>query len=184
MRDLARLPDIEWCIHALLQQVGVTVLHGAPGTLKSFLALHIAGCIAYGLPFVPDAPKCRRGLVLYVAYEGLVAFKHRRRAWLRLQGLPEPDHDALKLVNPRKQKLEGIDGTDFDLSDGSKVRNLIASGKRLSEKEKFAGGGSGDRRAEGSVARWCGKRQDLHAGGKLRADDCRRVKVSGPHPAS
>jgi hypothetical protein len=135
MADLARLPDLEWAIHGLVQRVGVSIIHGAPGTLKTFFALHMAGCLAYGMPFVPDGPKCRRGLVLYVAFEGLRAFKQRRRAWLKLHRLPEPDHDALKLINPRKEKLEDIDGIDFDFSEESKARNLIGCGKSLSARE-------------------------------------------------
>jgi hypothetical protein len=72
-----------------------------------------------------------------VAFEGLAAFKHRRRAWFRFTGLPEPAHDALKLVNPRKEKLENVEGIDFDFGGEAKVRNLIGTGKRLSDLEKL-----------------------------------------------
>jgi hypothetical protein len=137
MADLNRLPDPEWLVHELLMRQGVSVLHGAPGTLKTFCALHIAGCTAYGLPFWPDGPVCRRGIVLYIAFEGLRAFKHRRRAWLRQKGLPVPDHDALKLINPRAYKIEDIEAVDFDFGSEAKVRNLIGIAKRLAAAENL-----------------------------------------------
>lgn len=137
MRDLAGLPDVAWLIDNLLMLTGVSVLHGQPGTLKSFVALHIAGCIAYGLPFLPGGEPCARGIVLYIAFEGITAFKSRRRAWLRYNKLQEPDLDALKLVNPRKERIENIEGIDFDLSDPAKIGKLIALAIEISKMENL-----------------------------------------------
>ena len=135
MRDLAGLPDVMWLVDNLLMLMGVSVLHGAPGSLKSFVALHIAGCVAYGMPLLPGGEPCERGLVLYLAFEGITAFKARRRAWLRFQKLTEPDLDALKLINPRKERIENVEGINFDLSDPAKIGKLIALAHEISRLE-------------------------------------------------
>ncbi len=72
--DLADLPDLTWLIESLLPAQGLTVLYGASGTGKSFLALHLASLVA------------QEHAVLYIAAEGEYGFKDRVAAWKKHHG--------------------------------------------------------------------------------------------------
>jgi RecA-family ATPase len=123
--DLKRLPDADWVIDDFPMRRSLSVLHGNPGVMKSFTALHIGHVIAYGLPWLPDSEPTERGLVLYLAFEGLRGFKNRRLAALRHRHLPDADFDALKVINPFKDQVDGIAGIDFDLLDAQSVMRFI-----------------------------------------------------------
>jgi hypothetical protein len=138
MGDLQRMPDIAWTLDGFLMDQSVSVLHGSQGAMKSFTALHIATVLAYGLPFLPDGPPVKRGIVLYVAFEGLRGFKARRLAAMRHRNLPDTDIDALKLINPSKETISGIEGIDFNILDAQSVMRFIMISQEIQKLENLS----------------------------------------------
>jgi len=70
-------PDLEasWIIKRLLPAEGVCFVYGSPGSGKSFLALHMAICIASGQQFAGQIVKSRP--VVYISAEGGAGFRKR-----------------------------------------------------------------------------------------------------------
>jgi len=139
MGDLLKLKDTTH-IGGLLQERGVSVMHGDPGTFKTFVALAVASCVAYGLPLMEGGPRCKRGLALYVAFEDAPGFKARRLAWLSWHKLPaiSLDVDAVKVINPYDEAIGEMPGLDFTLTDPKKVDNFIDHAKKLAASGKQA----------------------------------------------
>lgn len=82
--DLAALPDPGWLVEGLLPDVGLALLVGQPGSMKSLLALGVAAAVVSGTPFMGRAVE--GGAVVFVAAEGLRGTKkrwkaQRRRMW-------------------------------------------------------------------------------------------------------
>lgn len=73
----ARPPD--YLIRDLLETSTLASLFGDPGGGKSFMALHMACCVATGTPFFGAAVK--QGPVIYLAGEGHGGLSRRWRAW-------------------------------------------------------------------------------------------------------
>jgi energy-coupling factor transporter ATP-binding protein EcfA2 len=73
--EVRALPLLVWLVKGLLPLVGLAALFGPSGSGKSFLALHLAGCIATGRKWfdmrVQQAP------VVYVMLEGEGAIRNR-----------------------------------------------------------------------------------------------------------
>jgi hypothetical protein len=61
---------VAWLVKGLLQKVGVALLSGQWGLYKSFIAIHLAGCVMTGKNFI-DYPVRRSGGVLFIAKEGM-----------------------------------------------------------------------------------------------------------------
>jgi KaiC/GvpD/RAD55 family RecA-like ATPase len=70
-----------WLIKNFLVENTVSAIYGAPGTFKSFLALHVALCISTGVSFNGITPS-RKGLTIYIAAEGEKGVSLRLAAWL------------------------------------------------------------------------------------------------------
>ena len=77
--EVEALPDPNWLIHEVLVEDSVSVAFGDYGSGKSFLALDWALSIATGFPWMDHIVK--RGLVAYIAGEGISGMKRRIRAW-------------------------------------------------------------------------------------------------------
>ncbi|WP_171467683.1 AAA family ATPase [Cellulosimicrobium sp. 72-3] len=77
--DLDHLPDPTPLIADTLDLGTVGVLAGAPQTLKSFVLLDWAACVATGKPWQSRKVEQRR--VLYIAGEGAHGINKRLRAW-------------------------------------------------------------------------------------------------------
>jgi hypothetical protein len=100
------LPDPEFLIDGVLPRGSLSVLYGAPGCAKTFVALSMAMTIASGTAWLER--QTRKEAVLYIAAEGIGGMKYRLRAYQRLHEtdttniriLPEPiqliDRPALK----------------------------------------------------------------------------------------
>lgn len=86
--DLRAMPDPEWLVHGILPADSFTVVYGAPGAGKSFMALDIACSIASGHTL--HNAQVRRGQVLVAVGEGLRGMKPREEAW----SLAHPDADS------------------------------------------------------------------------------------------
>lgn len=73
--------DPSWLIPGFLPAQGTAMLYGASGSYKSFVALDMALCLAYGVPGQWGAPPVKND-VLFIAGEGPVATaKKRWPAW-------------------------------------------------------------------------------------------------------
>ena len=100
-------PKFEWLVDKLIPQDTVCAVYGAPGTFKSFFALHLADTIAAGRPFLghktttPEA----RGDVVYLAAEGGAGLRKRLDAAEQVHGVA-PDNVVFlrKVLNLRSSK--------------------------------------------------------------------------------
>lgn len=91
--DLRAMPDPEWLIHGLLPADSFTVIYGAPGAAKSFMALDMACSVASGHTL--HGAQVRRGKTLVAVGEGLRGMKPREEAWSLARGA-DADMDALE----------------------------------------------------------------------------------------
>lgn len=81
---LIKLSDIEfknpeWLIKPFIQMDSLNQIFGDPGSLKSFVAIDIAACIATGTDF--HGMKVKKGAVTFVAGEAFNGLKMRFQAW-------------------------------------------------------------------------------------------------------
>lgn len=97
----------EWAVKRTLPRRGLAALFGKPGSFKSFIASHIALCVALGWPWagrrVTQAP------VIYIAAEGAAGLR-KRKAGLELafgERLPAPVPFHLIAAAPNLGSEEG-----------------------------------------------------------------------------
>lgn len=82
--ELVRIGDIElvepeYLVAGLIEDKTLGMFFGASGSMKSFLALDLAACVATGLPF--HGRQVKEGPVIYLAGEGFNGIKRRLTAW-------------------------------------------------------------------------------------------------------
>lgn len=83
--------DPAWLIPNILPSTGIGMLYGPSGSYKSFLALDMSLCLAFGIAGQWGAPPVKND-VLFLAGEGPVATaKKRWPAWLEWQGIGNRD---------------------------------------------------------------------------------------------
>lgn len=122
-----KVPPPEYLIAPWLMRDTVTCLYGAPGSFKSFFALHAALCLATGTPWngqpVPKVP------VIYVAAEGQGGIALREDAWKACHHVTPARGDLVNITEPLRlldpahvslfiayvQRLEQQHGTKFGL---------------------------------------------------------------------
>lgn len=97
--DLAEaLRPTRWLIRNYLERGAVGALYGPSGSLKSFIALEMALCVASGRPYRGNS--VRQGSVIYLAAEGQRGLSKRILAWERKHGaLSEDAHERLLRLN-------------------------------------------------------------------------------------
>lgn len=79
--------DPTWLIPNVLPAAGIGMIYGESGSYKSFLALDMALCLAFGIPGQWGAPPVKND-VLFLAGEGPVATaKKRWPAWMEWQNI-------------------------------------------------------------------------------------------------
>lgn len=78
-------PRREWLVEDLLHKRAVSLLYGATGTGKTFVALDLAMSVATGAQFM--GRNVSKGNVFYVISEGTSTFSDRAHAWLKSRGL-------------------------------------------------------------------------------------------------
>lgn len=88
--DFERPDPLQWFVAGLVPEGHLTMLIADGGTGKSFLALHLALCIASGQPFLGRGVD--RGRVLYIDHE-LDEDEQRRRVWRVAAGMGLGAHD-------------------------------------------------------------------------------------------
>lgn len=110
-----RIEDVPvWLLPGLLFRQSIGVIFGPPGSLKSFLAVHLSGMLAHGLPMFGVATK--PGKTLYVAGEGGATLELRRMAWLRHNGFDTNVDDGVRVIK-----------TPVSLCDAHEVQEFIAN---------------------------------------------------------
>jgi hypothetical protein len=93
MKDIMNLPDILWLVYGLLVQEGMSMIFGKSGDTKSFLALHLALCLAHKINFFNISSDYDHKIpVVYNALEGVYGLKNRIDGWHKAHGLPFVDN--------------------------------------------------------------------------------------------
>ncbi len=101
MAELRAMPPVRWRVRGVLPETEVAALAGASGSGKTFLALHLAGCIATGSEFM--GYQVKQAPVAYVVLEGAGGFRSRALAWeTKHQVLPECFHTLMGNFDLRK----------------------------------------------------------------------------------
>lgn len=75
-RALDPPPPIEWCVESIFPRSSVSMLVGASGSKKTFLAIDLAVCVALGKPWLGHAVK--QGPVLYIDEQSGFQTMHAR----------------------------------------------------------------------------------------------------------
>ncbi len=94
--------ELDYVIDDFFTERGVSVIAGASGSGKSFLALHGAMCVSRGLDFF-DRP-VKHGAVVYQAGEGGLGIKKRMRAYRKHFDIPSNEVIPI-LVLPTRVNL-------------------------------------------------------------------------------
>lgn len=92
--DIYELPDPVWALKNLIQEKGLTIIHGQPGSYKSFMAMDWA----YSLSALESTgwmgqAKAKQFKVMYLFTEGMHGLKNRSLAWSVERGLATPHGD-------------------------------------------------------------------------------------------
>jgi hypothetical protein len=91
------MPPVEFLVDQLLPERAFTMMYGAPGSGKSFLAIDMALSVAHGVPW--QGYDTKQGGVLYIAGEGVAGMGKRWKAWSKHKGLTDaPDMYVLPLA--------------------------------------------------------------------------------------
>lgn len=121
LADILALPPPEWLVKDVLTVESNALLFGPYASLKSFLALDLALCIAYGRPW--QGREVRQGAVLYIAGEGVRGLGKRIRAWQMHHGLEDVDA-------PFRLLAAGV-----SITDPEHVARLIRTGQAAADAE-------------------------------------------------
>jgi hypothetical protein len=81
VEEVLRFPPPRWLVRGLLEQQSLSVIYGAPGEGKSFVALDIAISVSRGTSW--QGREVTRGPVVYVFGEGGRGLQKRLHAWIR-----------------------------------------------------------------------------------------------------
>ena len=97
--------DQEWLVKRVLPLCGVAAIYGESGSFKSFVAMHIALCVALGEPW--GGRKTRAAPVVYIAAEGAFGLRKRKAGYLAARSLPEDLPFHLIDAAPNFGRLDG-----------------------------------------------------------------------------
>jgi hypothetical protein len=96
--------DAEWLIKHILPRTGVALLYGQRSSFKSFVAMHMAICVALGRTWA--GKRVERASVVYIAAEGQGGFPKRQRGYIK-KGLSDNIDFHLILTAPNLGSMEG-----------------------------------------------------------------------------
>ena len=93
--ELENLAPPSWLIADVITEFGLSMIWGRSGSLKSFIALDMALCIATGQEW--HGKKVKPGRVIYLAAEGSHGLAGRAIGWRKTRGrdLPEPNFELI-----------------------------------------------------------------------------------------
>lgn len=95
LAQLEHMPTPRWLVHETIAADGLSMIYGAPGSGKSFLALDMALRIALGIDW--HGARTRRTGVLYIAGEGAPGIGKRVTGWRMHHGMAALDAPFLLL---------------------------------------------------------------------------------------
>ncbi|MFG6594862.1 AAA family ATPase [Sulfitobacter sp. 1A13368] len=119
-----------WTISKLMETSSIAWIYGEPGSMKSYVALDIACCVATGSSWC--GRNVRKGPVLYVSAEGGSGLHGRRIAWERDRGI-RAEHLKIISMAPditkgfRGHRTEILEGLMFGVSGGDYIPNPIVA---------------------------------------------------------
>jgi hypothetical protein len=97
-------PNTEWRVEDVVPMRGLGLIYGKPGSLKSFVAKHLALHVLLGLPWA--GKRVEKGKVVYVAAEGAPGMRKRIAAYKAKYKIPRGDF-ALVSVAPNLGTADG-----------------------------------------------------------------------------
>ena len=113
--------DPTWLIPGMVPSVGIGMIYGESGSYKSFLALDMSLCLAFGIPGQWGAPPVKND-VLFLAGEGPVATaKKRWPAWMEWQDI-EFKNDHRFLIKDRVPFYTDTDAWECVKADLSELK--------------------------------------------------------------
>jgi len=100
LQDYAdNVADPTWLIPNMIPAQGIGMIYGISGSYKSFLALDMSLCLAFGIPGQWGAPPVKND-VLFFAGEGPVSTaKKRWPAWMEWQGIEDRNSHRFLIKN-------------------------------------------------------------------------------------
>jgi hypothetical protein len=79
----------EWAIKRILPRTGLAAIYGKPGSFKSFIACHVALCLAVDWPWA--GRRVSKTLVIYIAAEGAAGLRKRKAGYVKAHPDLPPD---------------------------------------------------------------------------------------------
>ena len=103
--ELLTMPDPIYLIDGWLTQNTFARISGPPGSYKTFVAIHMAMCVATGKPFYGGVD-VEEGKVIYLIAEGAEGFKKRIQAWVQKHNFDESKKSNLRFLPDPIQVME------------------------------------------------------------------------------
>jgi RecA/RadA recombinase len=110
--EISAIPQTDWCVKHILPAKGMAAIFGPSGSGKSFLALHLAACIATGQKWF--GIRTKQSAVAYVMLEGEGGIRNRIAAL-------EKEHGSLPVGK------FGVVAQPFRLTEPQDVEDLAAA---------------------------------------------------------
>jgi len=92
--DVYDLKEPRWALKNLIQEDGMTMIHGSPGSGKSLMAMDWAYCLAHpDLDGWMGQPRSKQWRPMYIFTEGIAGLRTRSEAWQMERGMRTPSGD-------------------------------------------------------------------------------------------
>jgi hypothetical protein len=108
--ELSHRTPPSWLVERVIPELGYAILHGAPSSFKTFLALDISLSIACGVAWRDFL--VRPGRVLYMMGEGVFDADRRIKAWCEDRGVSIPA-GSFEVIEPAPMLRMGSDQEAF-----------------------------------------------------------------------
>jgi hypothetical protein len=118
--DLSVQPS-PYLVKHVLGEGAFGIIYGAPGSMKSFLAMDLAAHVACGIEW--HGHRVKQGPVCYIACEGSDSIGRRLLAWRQFKGLT--DEQAANMPFYVIDRTVNFGTKDKDVHDAGKVSNRI-----------------------------------------------------------
>lgn len=105
-KEVEQLPEPEWLVEHIIPATSLTVLYGAPGVGKTFVALDMALSIASAGKWAGH--ETTPGAVVYVVAEGVAGLSKRLKAWCVAREVGEVSRIYMVSDAPQLPKSEDV----------------------------------------------------------------------------